>query len=210
VLFLSSFAGFPPMKRGREMSSTLTATRPALSLRWMIRADLPELARIEKQAAAPRWELEHFEAAYRGANTIGRVAEVNGRIIGFAVYTILRRPVPLDDALDSLVRLRDLRAGRYPDELVPESVEVELRNLGVDPDWQRQGVGRALVEELDKKLRRPGDCIVAQVPETNLAVQLLLRELGFTAVGVLRDHFEDEDAYLMERRSRATSLGPAA
>jgi ribosomal-protein-alanine N-acetyltransferase len=43
------------------------------------------------------------------------------------------------------------------------------------------------------------------VRETNLSAQLFFRSLGFRAVSVLRDFYEDttEDAYLMQYRYRA-------
>jgi hypothetical protein len=42
--------------------------------------------------------------------------------------------------------------------------------------------------------------IRATVPESNLPVQLLLRDAGYKAVRVCRGHFDGEDGYLMERR----------
>jgi ribosomal-protein-alanine N-acetyltransferase len=44
--------------------------------------------------------------------------------------------------------------------------------------------------------------ILLEVRERNLPAQLFFRQLGFRAIAVLRDFYEDttEDAYLMERR----------
>jgi ribosomal-protein-alanine N-acetyltransferase len=72
-----------------------------------------------------------------------------------------------------------------------------LLNLAVAPYWRRQGVARAMLKKLDEK--RP-PCIEAAVPESNLPAQLLLRSAGYRAVQVLREHFGEEDGYLMERR----------
>jgi ribosomal-protein-alanine N-acetyltransferase len=46
------------------------------------------------------------------------------------------------------------------------------------------------------------------VRETNLSAQLFFRSLGFRAVSVLRDFYEDttEDAYLMQYRYRAAEI----
>jgi hypothetical protein len=49
--------------------------------------------------------------------------------------------------------------------------------------------------------RRDGGLLQAVVPETNLGVQLFLRDAGFLAAGVVRDHFDSEDGYLMELAS---------
>ena len=46
--------------------------------------------------------------------------------------------------------------------------------------------------------------IVLEVRETNLAAQVFFRSMGFRAVSVLRDFYDDttEDAYLMQYRYR--------
>ena len=74
-----------------------------------------------------------------------------------------------------------------------------IENIAVAPAWQRRGVGRSLIQSLDAKLAQGYDLIAVWVPETCLALQLLLREAGFRAVRVMRHWFEDEDAYLMEK-----------
>ncbi len=47
--------------------------------------------------------------------------------------------------------------------------------------------------------------IMLEVRETNLDAQLFFKQLGFRAISVLRDFYEDttEDAYLMQYRYRA-------
>jgi ribosomal-protein-alanine N-acetyltransferase len=49
--------------------------------------------------------------------------------------------------------------------------------------------------------------IMLEVRETNLEAQLFFKQLGFRAVSVLRDFYEDtvEDAYLMQYRYRASA-----
>jgi len=46
-----------------------------------------------------------------------------------------------------------------------------------------------------------------EIRETNLSAQLFFRALGFRAVSVLRDFYEDtpEDAYLMQYRYSAAA-----
>ena len=67
----------------------------------------------------------------------------------------------------------------------------------------RRGIGTALVDKLVSKLsphRR--NRIVLEVRETNLDAQLFFKSLGFRAISVLRDYYDDtvEDAYLMQFR----------
>ena len=51
-----------------------------------------------------------------------------------------------------------------------------------------------------------------EVRETNLAAQLFFRSLGFRAVNVLRNYYDDtpEDAYVMQYRYHAAEAEPAA
>jgi ribosomal-protein-alanine N-acetyltransferase len=76
-----------------------------------------------------------------------------------------------------------------------------MLNLAVARSHRRLGVGAQMMRKLTAKLapeRRTR--IVLEVRETNLAAQLFFRSLGFLAVSVLRDFYQDsaEDAYLMQ------------
>jgi len=53
--------------------------------------------------------------------------------------------------------------------------------------------------------------IVLEVRETNLPAQLFFRSLGFRAISVLKDFYQDttEDAYLMHYVSLAAAGGQA-
>jgi len=83
-----------------------------------------------------------------------------------------------------------------------------IENLAVHPDWQRQGIGAALVQRLiDNKLvpdRR--NSLTAPVRERNLDAQLFFRHLNFRAIGILHEHYSDsdtdEDAYLFKFHRR--------
>jgi ribosomal-protein-alanine N-acetyltransferase len=58
---------------------------------------------------------------------------------------------------------------------------------------------RKLISKLSPQRRSR---IMLEVRETNLAAQLFFRDLGFRAISLLRDFYEDttEDAYLMQFR----------
>jgi ribosomal-protein-alanine N-acetyltransferase len=145
-------------------------TSPAAALRWIISADVPALLPLAEQCAALQWSKEDFRECFRSVDTIGKVAEVDGAVAGFMVYK-----------LD-----HDLR-------------EVFIKHLAVAPAWQRHGVGRALVQSLDDKLRQSYARVSAIVPESDLAALYLLRDAGYRAVRVLRNWFDDQDAYLMQK-----------
>lgn len=176
------------------MSKVSTDTIPVLTLRCMVQRDLPHVLHIEQQAPQPRWTLQDFLTVFQSGDTASWVAETGGRVVGFVVYSVTPQ-IDLDEqepesALRS--RLAETVQG-------PQPVRIALLNIGVAPEWRRRGIGRALLERLNKKLRLAQDCIQAMVPETNLSAQLFLKKSRCRAVRVMRSYYHEEDAYLMER-----------
>jgi ribosomal-protein-alanine N-acetyltransferase len=79
-------------------------------------------------------------------------------------------------------------------------------NFAVRRSHRRLGVGSLLMNRLAGKLspdRR--DRILLEVRERNLPAQLFFRSLGYRAISVLKDFYQDttEDAYLMQYVSAA-------
>jgi len=141
----------------------------AVQIRWLIRRDMPEVLAIEQASFEYAWTEEDFLCCLRQRNCIGMVAERDGRIVGFMIYELHKQ------------RLR-------------------LLNFAVAADARRIRVGtqmvRRLIDKLSQQRRRE---IMLEVRETNLAAQLFFKDMGFLALGVLRDRYDDttEDAYLM-------------
>lgn len=148
------------------------AKPPRIHVRWMIRRDMAEVLAIEKAAFEFSWDEDDFILCLRQRNCIGMVAEIGDRVVGFFVYEL-------------------------------HKTRLHILNLAVDPQLHRRGIGRAMLIRIIAKLSfRRRSRIVAEVRESNLRSQLFLRSLGFTAVSVLRDFYDDtdEDAYLMQYR----------
>jgi ribosomal protein S18 acetylase RimI-like enzyme len=154
------------------MNATSHPSKPGLPivLRWMVSEDLDAVLRIEEDALRPQWACEDFGECFQSLDTIAKVAEAEDQIIGYLIYR-----------LDQNERI------------------VVIENVAVAPAWQRRGVGWSLIRSLDTKLAQGYDRIRVWVPETCLALQLLLRDAGFRAVRVHRRWFGDEDAYQMEK-----------
>jgi ribosomal-protein-alanine N-acetyltransferase len=74
----------------------------------------------------------------------------------------------------------------------------EILNLAVHPAVRRQGIADELVSRLIR-IHSDRTAIEVTIRETNLSGQLFFKSLGFKAVEILRDYFDDvdEDAYLM-------------
>lgn len=148
-------------------------------VRWMIRRDMPEVYGIENANFEHPWSEDDFIRCLRQRNCIGLVVEHNARVLGFTIY-----------------------------ELHPK--RIDILNLAVHAAWHRKGVGRKLIDKLLAKLRIRSDgtsrnCITLAVRESNLIACQFFRAMGFRAVAVLHDYFEDtdEDAILFEYRKEA-------
>lgn len=144
-------------------------------IRWMIRRDMMEVLDIETQSFEFPWSEDDFIRCLRQRNCIGMVAEHDERVAGFMIYELHRN-------------------------------RLHILNFAVAAEFQRRGVGQQMIEKLVGKLSsQRRSRILLEVRETNLSAQLFFRNLGFRAVSVLRDFYDDttEDAYLMQYRYRA-------
>lgn len=81
--------------------------------------------------------------------------------------------------------------------LLPD--EAHITNIAVNPDLQRQGIGRRLVARLAREARRHGATALSlEVRVSNTAAQELYRSFGFAPAGVRQRYYEGvEDAIVM-------------
>ena len=144
----------------------------AVHIRWMIRRDMPAVLEIESQGFEFPWSEDEFIRCLRQRNCIGMVAEQDDQVVGFMIYELHKN-------------------------------RLHILNFAVAAEARRSGVGKAMCEKLISKLSHDRrNRIMLEVRETNLDAQLFFRNLGFRAISVLRDFYDDstEDAYLMQLR----------
>ena len=140
-----------------------------VSIRWMLRRDMEEVLEIENECFEFAWVEDDFMRCLRQRNCIGMVAEYQGRVVGFMIYELLK-------------------------------TKIHLLNVATFSEFRRKGVGTQLVAKLIAKLgNQRRSRITLEVRETNLPAQVFLRSLGFLAVDILRDFYDEtnEDAYQM-------------
>ena len=145
-------------------------------IRWMIRRDMPEVLTIEGRSFEFPWSEEDFVRCLRQRNCIGMVAEHHERVVGFMIYELHRN-------------------------------RLHILNFAVHPDFRRRHAGEQMIRKLVSKLSpQRRNKIMLEVRETNLPAQLFFRGMGFKAISLLKDFYEDttEDAYLMQYRYVAT------
>lgn len=166
------------MPTSHKSSEVSTAQAPLpVHIRWMIRRDMPEVLAIEQQCFEFPWSDEDFIRCLRQRNCIGMVAEHNERVLGFMIY--------------------ELHKSR-----------LHILNFAIHETFRRRGVGTQMAKKLIGKLSHDRRSrILLEIRETNLPAQLFFRSLGFRAVSVLRNFYEDtpEDAYVMQFRHTAAS-----
>jgi ribosomal protein S18 acetylase RimI-like enzyme len=190
----TAFAYSCDNRKGTTMSKPTPAVSVTPTLRWMIQGDLPSVLQIQQQLPAPGWTEHDFLAVFQSSDTAGWVAEMEGRVVGFLIYTVLAQPQRVGKK-KSKGQSADDKATRHG----KNNLRIALLNLAVAARWHRRGIGRALLRRLARNLQQPEDCIQVTVPESNLPMQLLLSDAGFRAVRVLREYFDKEDGYLMQR-----------
>ena len=146
-----------------------------LHIRWMIRRDMADVLEIENENFEFPWSEDEFIRCLRQRNCIGMVADQDDEVVGFMVYEL-------------------------------HKTRLHVLNFAVSRGHCRKGIGRRMVQKLVGKLSQQRRTrLVLEVRETNLAAQLFFRSLGFRAVNVLKDYYDDttEDAYVMQYRYRA-------
>src|SRR5690606_38154460 len=132
--------------------------------------DMPAVLAIEEQSFEFAWTEDDFIRCLRQRNCIGMVAEQDDQVVGFMIYELHKN-------------------------------RLHVLNFAVAEHVRRQGVGRAMVSKLLSKLSHERrNRIMLEVRETNLDAQLFFKQIGFRAVSVLRDFYDDtdEDAYVMQ------------
>ncbi len=157
--------------------ATAERSPACVHIRWMIRRDMPSVLAIEEASFEFPWSEEEFIRCLRQRNCIGMVAERDDEVVGFMIYELHKN-------------------------------RLHLLNFAVAPSCRRSSIGSSMLAKLAGKLsldRR--NRIMLEVRETNLDAQLFFKQLGFRAISVLRDFYEDttEDAYLMQYRYRPTA-----
>lgn len=152
--------------------NTPTKAVAPVHIRWMIRRDMPEVLTIEGRSFEFPWSEEDFVRCLRQRNCIGMVAEHHERVVGFMIYELHRN-------------------------------RLHILNFAVHAEFRRRHVGEQMVRKLVSKLSpQRRNKIMLEVRETNLPAQLFFRDMGFKAISLLKDFYEDttEDAYLMQYR----------
>lgn len=141
------------------------------------RGDAARCAELEEQLfpGDDPWPERAFLAELAAKHNHYAAARVGGLLVGYA----------------GIARLGRIRPYEY-----------EIHTIGVDPDYQGQGIGRQLLVRL---LEFGGDGnIFLEVRTDNTAAIALYESEGFTRMGVRKSYYRvsGADAYTMKRERR--------
>lgn len=160
-----------------------TSTIPLM--RWMSPDDLPRAVGIDKRYLYP-WNYREFQKALKSPHAMVAVIEQDKFVVGYIAF-VIGVPQPRDDGS---VR-----------------TDVALIKMAVDPDFARQGLGKYMVDAVERyALNRASNKngrgelnVTLQVRESNLVAQMFFRSQKFKAIKIQRESFGDEDGYVMVR-----------
>lgn len=80
--------------------------------------------------------------------------------------------------------------------------ESDMMNIAVDPNYRRQGVAAALIEELVLQLKQNGNhCLTLEVRASNEPAVKLYEKLGFDQIGRRPNYYRNpkEDALILRK-----------
>lgn len=141
----------------------------------LYRADAERCAELERLLfpGDDPWSAQAFRDAV-GSGQLYLAARVDGRLVGYAGLAVV--------------------AG-------PPRAEAEVHTIGVDPDWQGHGIGRALLTRLLDAADQLGATVFLEVRTDNDAARALYESCGFTVVGLRRRYYRPSgaDAHTMRR-----------
>ena len=142
-------------------------------IRWMIRADFPEVLAIENETEPVlsfRWDESVLLHALRERNVVGMVADLDHLIAGYMIYSL-------------------------------DKHSINILKFAVSPSCQRRGIGEAMAVKMERKLE-PGrrTLITTTICERRIPAICFARAMGWRATGIVKGGYGEDDGYIFEYR----------
>ena len=132
---------------------------------------------------------------------LDKVALIEAEIYGIGAWSknsfvdILNQP----NFIFYVASINEEIVGYFVCQIVRE--EAELHNISVAPKWQRQGIGKQLLQILLEKLK-PSEVshVFLMVRASNEAAKKIYAHFGFTKITVRKNYYNDpvEDAWILK------------
>ena len=128
----------------------------------MIRRDYAQIVQIEQASFPSPWTEDDFVQTLNARNSIGTVAEIHERIVGYVVYSMFSKEIIVYRiAIDPAFRRQRVGA-MLVNKLIAKSLASHNRDL------------------------------VCIVEDSNLPAHLFLRQCGFFCESIIRGYYESE------------------
>ena len=149
--------------------------RTKIDVRYLVRSDLAEVLRIERDSFEQRWTEADFLHCLRQRNCLGMVSEAEGQVVGFMLFGLHKTHL----------------------HILNFAVAPEFCRQGVGSQMIGQLIGKLSQQRREN--------ITLEIRETNSPGLAFFKSLDFLAVGVLQNHYEDtpEDAYRLQYSLRS-------
>ncbi|WAR45608.1 ribosomal protein S18-alanine N-acetyltransferase [Methylomonas rapida] len=134
-------------------------SKDLLRLRKMDHGDLPSVLKIEALNYEFPWSEGVFKDCFRAMNYVNWVCEAPEDVI--VGYCII-----------------SVMAG-----------EAHIMNISVNPDFQRQGAGRKMMEHVIEYARPRAEKMFLEVRPSNPNAMALYRKLGFQEIGIRKGYY---------------------
>ncbi len=150
-----------------------------VAIRDCNRSDLKSIVLIENASFDDPYPYEIFHTLLASASTMFRVAEFEGKIVGYFVLKLVKK-------------------------FYRNTSKALIVSVAVDPNFRGLGIGSLLLEDavrFSKDLSSRVELIELQVGKENLSAQALYKKFQFKEVRIIPDYYgARKDAILMEVR----------
>ena len=148
------------------------ATKEKKAIRWCVRTDIDSIERMELYDGQSMWNRGDILESLSSRDVIGNVFEKEGKVVAFVAYKLS------ENCYDILT-------------------------LVTDPAYRKMGIATELIERMEEKISYLGKrkFIEIKLRDINLHAQNFLKKLGFSAVEVFPNYYEDysQDCYLFRK-----------
>ena len=149
-----------------------SAVKEKKSIRWCVRTDVVSIERLELYDGQSMWNRGDILESLSCCHVIGNVFEKEGKVVAFVAYKLS------ENCYDILT-------------------------LVTDPAHRKTGIATKLIERMEEKISYIGKrkFIEIKLRDINLHAQNFLKKLGFSAVEVFPNYYEDysQDCYLFRK-----------
>ena len=141
----------------------------------------------------------HFNPAWDAATVRGLLDHPGSTCLVALVIDPNRPTLPNSETIHKIF------AGYVMAQLAAD--EAEILSIGVDPDWQRRGLGGRLVEGLIRAVKRAeAKRLFLEVAADNDAAFALYQRLGFTAIGLRKGYYDRQGGSTVDAMTLALKL----